>query len=68
MVVIGSLLTAIVQNMLVVTALSLRDGVERPGSTGPAAARREPVLERVGEVDNRALTFKMLERAKGADG
>jgi hypothetical protein len=49
-VVLGGLLTAVVLNMLVVPALFLRYGVDRPGMPGSAAPRREPqsVLEGVG--------------------
>jgi hypothetical protein len=46
-VVLGGLLTAVVLNMLVVLALFLRYGVDRPGTAGAAARLREaePVLE-----------------------
>ena len=48
-VVLGGLLTAVVLNMLVVPALFLRYGVERPGTAGAAGRRQpEPVLEGVG--------------------
>ena len=49
-VVLGGLLTAVVLNMLVVPALFLRYGVDRPGTAGTAAPHREPepVLEGVG--------------------
>ena len=48
--VLGGLLTTVVLNMLVVPALFLRYGVERPGAGGITAPRREPepVLEGVG--------------------
>jgi hypothetical protein len=49
--VLGGLPTAVVLNMLVVPALFLRYGVDRPGTAGAAAPRREPqppVLEGVG--------------------
>ena len=44
------LLTAVVLNMLVVPALFLRYGVDRPGTAGATAPRGEPerVLEGVG--------------------
>ena len=49
-VVLGGLLSAVALDMLVVPALFLRYGVERPGTGWPAAPRREPepVLEGVG--------------------
>jgi Cu/Ag efflux pump CusA len=49
-VVLGGLLTAVVLNMLVVPALFLRYGVERPGRAAPVAQQRDPqpVLEGVG--------------------
>ena len=49
-VVLGRLLAAVVLNMLVVPALFLRYGVDRPGTAGAPAPRREPepVLEGVG--------------------
>jgi hypothetical protein len=49
-VVLGGLLTAVVLNMLVVPALFLRYGVERPGRAAPPAQPRETqaVLEGVG--------------------
>jgi hypothetical protein len=40
--VLDGLLTAAVLNMLVVPALLLRYGVERPGRAGPVVPRREP--------------------------
>ena len=47
--VLGRLLTAVVLNMLVVPALFLRYGVDRPGTAGITGPRREPepVLEDV---------------------
>jgi Cu/Ag efflux pump CusA len=39
-VVLGGLLTAVVLNMLVVPALFLRYGVERPGTAGTTVPRR----------------------------
>lgn len=40
-VVLGGLLTAVVLNVLVVPALFLRYGVDRPGTAGATAPRRE---------------------------
>jgi hypothetical protein len=49
-VVLGGLLSAVALNMLVVPALFLRYGVDRPGAAGAVMPRREaePVLEGVG--------------------
>ena len=49
-VVLGGLLSAVALNMLVVPALFMRYGVERPGRAAPVAQQRErePVLEGVG--------------------